>query len=113
MTRFDFQSFPSVPVWGGRIAYAPEADTALVDAFTEFKRGEYEPYGGGWITFRYNSSNGNFTPVSTLWYTKPESQPGRLGGMTGVQPQAMNGMQTALPSQFAKNASMVVKSATR
>ena len=109
ITRFDLKSFPVGPLWGGRIAFAPTADTALIEGFTQFKMGEYDPYAAGWVTNRYNQTAKSFTPTSILWYTKPDLKPGALEHMTNVTPQAMNGMTTAYPSAFARNASMVVK----
>jgi hypothetical protein len=95
--------------------FAPEADDALVSAFTEFKNPDkYDPYAAGWVTTRYTGSTRQFTPTSILWYTKPESAPGRLGLMTNLKPQVMNGMQLGSITAFARNSSQVVKiSSTR
>ncbi|KAF2177257.1 FAD-binding domain-containing protein [Zopfia rhizophila CBS 207.26] len=113
VTRFDLKAFPQGPIWGGRIAFAPEADTALVSAFTEFKNPhKYDPYAAGWVTLRYNGSTKQFTPTSILWYTRPELKPGALAQMTEVGPQVMNGMQEAYAGEFTRNASLVVKSAS-
>jgi hypothetical protein len=109
ITRFDLKSFPVTPLWGGRIGFAPTADTALFEGFTQFKMAEYDPYAAGWVTNRYNGTSKAFAPNSILWYTRPELKPGALEHMTNVTPQVMNGMTTASPSAFARNASMVVK----
>ncbi|ORX93345.1 hypothetical protein BCR34DRAFT_499958 [Clohesyomyces aquaticus] len=110
VTRFDLKAFPQGPIWGGRIAFAPEADTALISAYTEFKTSKYDPYAAGWVTLRYNGTSKQTTPVSVLWYTKPEQKPGALKKITeDIGPKVFNGMQTAMPSEFARNASVVVK----
>ncbi|KAF2264852.1 FAD-binding domain-containing protein [Lojkania enalia] len=110
VTRFDLKTFPQGPIWGGRTAYAPEAATDLVQGFTEFKSGEYDPYAAGWTTFRYNGSTREVTPITILWYTKPELAPGGLGPLTSVTPkQAGPPMQVAYAGEFARNASRSVK----
>src|SRR4051812_45781098 len=50
VTRFDLKAFPAGAMWGGRIAFAPETDTALVQGFTDFRLGQYDPYAAGWVT---------------------------------------------------------------
>lgn len=110
VTRFDLKAFSHGPIWGGRIAYAPEAETALISAFTEFKHpANFDPYAAGWVTFRFNGSTKQVTPTSILWYTRPELKPGSLANITSIAPQTMNGMQTAYAGEFARNASKVVK----
>lgn len=107
------KTFEQGPIWGGRTFFAPEADTDLVKAYTQFKSGEYDPYAAGWVTIQYNSTSGNFTPTATVWYTKPDQQPGALKNITEITPVVRNGMQEAYAGEFTKNASLVVKSATR
>jgi FAD/FMN-containing dehydrogenase len=113
VTRFDLKLYPGGALWGGRIAFAPEADTALVSAFTDFKNPDkFDPYAAGWVTFRYNGSTRQVTPITVLYYTRPELKPGALAQMTQVRPQVMNGMQIGSPAEFARNASRVVKSSS-
>lgn len=110
ITRFDLQAFPlEGPIWGGRIAFNSSAEADLVSAFTEFKSSAYDPHAAGWVTWRYNVTTNQTTPTSILWYTKPEQKPGALKPIVETKPQLMNGMTTGTPREFAKNASMVVK----
>lgn len=112
VTRFDLEAFPVRSMWGGRIAFAPAAATDIVSAFTDFKDPKnFDPYAAGWVTFRYNATAKLLTPTVIMWYTKAEQKPGALAKLTSIQPQAMNGMTTAQPAEFARNASVVVKAA--
>lgn len=113
VTRFDLKTFPHGPIWGGKIGFAPEADTALNSAYTKFKMERYDPYAAGWITHRYNGSTKLFAPSSTLWYTRPELKPGALGLMTGIGPHVMNGMQTAYAGEMTRNYSRIVRAVAR
>lgn len=108
VTRFDLKAFPATPIWGGRIVYGPNATTPLLSAFTEFKRGEYDPYAAGWVTMRYNHTAATFIPLSIMWYTKPTQKPGALKSIIDVQPQVMNGMVEAPVSEHTRNASRQV-----
>lgn len=114
VTRFDLRTFPTGPIWGGRTVYAPTADTALLDAFTEFKNPEkYDPHAAGWVTIRYNHTASLFTPVSIMWYTEPKAKPGALKGILDVKPQAMSALVEAFPSEHTRNASRQVTAAPK
>lgn len=108
VTRFDLKAYPAGPVWGGRIVYAPNATTPLLQAFTNFKMGEYDPYVAGWVTVRYNHTSSIFNPVSIMWYTKAAQKPGALKEIVEVKPQIMNGMVEAPISEHTRNASRQV-----
>lgn len=113
VTRFDLQTFPQGPVWGGRTFYAPSAAEDLVEAYTDFKLQEYDPYGAGWVTVGYNHTSGNFTPTTTLWYSKPEKKPGGFKVLTEFAPKVQGGMLVAYPSEFTFNASKAVSASSR
>jgi FAD/FMN-containing dehydrogenase len=114
VTRFDLQTYPTGPIWGGRTVYAPSADTALLDAFTNFKNPDkYDPYAAGWVTIRYNHTAAQFTPVSIMWYTQPKSKPGALKDILDVKPQAMSALVEAYPSEHTRNASRQVTAAPK
>jgi hypothetical protein len=108
VTRFDLQAFQAGPIWGGRIMFAPNATTALLTAFTEFKSGEYDPHVAGWATVRYNHTASMFNPITIMWHTQPALKPGALKGITEVQPQISNGMVEAPISEHTRNASRQV-----
>lgn len=110
VTRFDLKTYPLGEIWGGRIAYSPDSDKDLVQAFTDFKNpANFDPDAAGWMTFRYNGSTKQVTPTIIMWYTDLEQKPGALANMTSVKGQVMNGMTVGHPGAFTKNASMVVK----
>ena len=114
VTRFDLKVFAQGPIWGGRVVLAPEAEKALLSAFTEFKNPEnFDPYVAGWVTINYNHTATKFTPISIMWYTKPELKPGGLKRITEIEPKVMNGMVTAYPGEHTRNASRAVTATSR
>ncbi|PVI04939.1 FAD binding domain-containing protein [Periconia macrospinosa] len=115
VTRFDLRSFPAGPVWGGRITYGNGTEDALLRGFTQFKDpAKYDPYASGWLTFDYNGARAKlFTPVSIMWYTKPEQKPGALGNITNVVPKLADSTVVAPVGEFARNASMAVKGSAK
>lgn len=115
VTRFDLQSFPAGPVWGGRTTYGNGTEKALLTGFTKFKDpANFDPYAAGWLTFDYNGARPNlFTPVSIMWYTKPEQKPGALGHITNVEPKLADGTLVAPVGDFARNASNAVKGTSK
>ncbi|KAF2732480.1 FAD-binding domain-containing protein [Polyplosphaeria fusca] len=110
VTRFDLKHFPVGNLWGGRVAFAPTADNDLIEAFTNLKNPDnFDPYAAGWVTNRYNGTAKTFTPTAIIWYTKAESAPGAWKNVSDIEPKVMNGLTTAPLVDFARNASMVVK----
>ncbi|CAI6228924.1 unnamed protein product [Periconia digitata] len=111
VTRFDLRSFAAGPIWGGRITYGNGTEDALLRGFTKFKGpSNYDPYASGWLTFDYNGARPKLvTPISIMWYTKPEQQPGVLGNITNVKPKLADSTLIAPIGEFARNASMAVK----
>jgi hypothetical protein len=103
ITRFDLQSFPQGPFWGGAIQYPQEADEAQLKAFVEFKTAEnYDPETASVEqTFLYYGQSGSFFSSNTIYDSKPVVNASSLRYFTDIQPQQGNTMRISNVTDFA------------
>jgi hypothetical protein len=103
VTRFDLQSYPQGPFWGGAVQYPPEADDAQLEAFTKFKDPENYDHETASVeqTFIYYGETGSFFSSNTMYHSKPDVNASGLKLFTDIQPQQSSTMRISNATDFA------------
>jgi FAD/FMN-containing dehydrogenase len=103
VTRFDLQSYPQGPFWGGAVQYPQEADDAQLEAFTRFKDPKrYDPDTASVEqTFIYYGEFGSFFSSNTIYSSKPIVNASGLQLFTDIRPQQGTTMRISNTTDFA------------
>lgn len=104
VTRLDFRVFEQGPMWGGRITYesSAEMDEKLMNAFVEYKSGEMDEDTGMWLCFARLRSIDLRLSYTTLFHSKPDTQPGKLKAFVDIGPQIGNDLKVQYAGEIAR-----------
>jgi hypothetical protein len=103
VTRFDLQTIPQGPFWGGGVVYPESTYGQQIAAFNAFKDPQrFDPKASIEPSFVYLGAANTYLSATSMFYSQPIPNASVLAPFVAIQPQLSNTLRISNTSAFAR-----------